>query len=225
MLPHEFFRAAKHMIHSRVNNLEEHADEYKVQPILRLSVVKVDAEGNVTISDKQTFALCALAMTENDIDRVVSGLLQQVEAYVRNGSNWVIDDVDYFDLRITKFHSAPHVRGHGIFPLSQRLTRKQAVINVDNLGGRDCFKYAVLSVLHSNEIERNRQRKSMYQAWENELDFGGIQWPMTAAQLDRFHRQNPTIMVNVLQWLEQNETHPVQALCQPREALGKCNDC
>ena len=47
MLPHEFFRAAKPMIHSQVNNLEEHADEYKVQPILRLTVVKVDAEGNV----------------------------------------------------------------------------------------------------------------------------------------------------------------------------------
>ena len=42
---------------------------------------------------------------------------------------------------------------------------------------------------------------------------------MTAAQLDRFHRQNPTIMVNVLHWLEQNETHPVQALCQPRGSL------
>ena len=42
---------------------------------------------------------------------------------------------------------------------------------------------------------------------------------MTAVQLDRFHRQNPTIIVNILQWLDNHHTHPVQALCQPKGSL------
>ena len=42
---------------------------------------------------------------------------------------------------------------------------------------------------------------------------------MTAGQLDRFHRQNPTLMVNILQWLNDHPTHPVRALCQPKVCL------
>ena len=157
----------------------------------------MNAEGEVTHVDKQTFSICALAMLEGNIDSVIANLLGQVEAYVRNGSNWVVDDVQYFDLRFTKFHSAPHVRGHGAFPLPQRLAQKHAVVNVDNQGGSDCFKYAILSVLHYNEIDRDRQSKIKYQPWENELNFDGITFPMTAVQLDCFHRHNPTIIVNI----------------------------
>ena len=144
MLPHEFFAAARPLIDSWLIKLQQHANEYKVQPVLRVKAVKVNAEGEVTHCEKQIFSLSALTMTEGDIDSVVADLLRKVEAYVRNGSNWIIDDVDYFDLRITKFYSAPNVRGHGVFPLPQRLAQKQAVVNVDNQGGSACFKCAIL---------------------------------------------------------------------------------
>ena len=129
--------AARPHIHTWLNELQQQTDEYKLQPVLRVKVVKVNAEGEVTHVDKQTFSICALAMLEGNIDSVIANLLGQVEAYVRNGSNWVVDDVHYFDLRFIKFHSAPHFRGHGAFPLPQRLAQKQAVVNVDKHGGSD----------------------------------------------------------------------------------------
>ena len=219
MLPNEFFAEARPLISNWTNSLGEQASEYKVQPVLCVRAIKVNGAGETTHEDKPIFSARALSLIESDIDDVVANLLSKVEAFIRNGSNWVVDDVLYFDLRITKFHSAPNVRGHGAFPLPQRLAQKHAVVNVDNLGAADCFKYAILSVLHYDDVPIHRQRKAKYQPWENELHLDGITWPMTAIQLDRFHRQNPTLMVNILQWVDDNVDNSVQSLCQPRGSL------
>ena len=54
----------------------------------------------------------------------------------------------------------------------QTLSNKKAVLNVDC--PRACFKYAVLSVLHYNDLSANRQRITKYERWENKLKIEGI---------------------------------------------------
>ena len=48
----------------------------------------------------------------------------------------------------------------------------KSVINVNC--DSNCFKYALLSILHFDEIKKDRQRTSKYEQWENELNFGDV---------------------------------------------------
>ena len=49
--------------------------------------------------------------------------------------------------------------------------KKQAIVNVETES--ECFKYALLSVLHYNEIPtKQRKNKETYEEWVGELDFG-----------------------------------------------------
>ena len=82
--------------------------------------------------------------------------------------------------------------GEGSFVLPPALKKKKALINVDATG--DCFKYAVLSILHYHDVDspHHRDRVSQYAQWEHELDFTGIDNPssMRLSEIRKFEDQN-----------------------------------
>ena len=92
-----------------------------------------------------------------------------LEKFTTNGSAWVIEDVDHVHF---KLNLSLNYCGRGSFKLPQDLIKRHAVVNVDC--SEACFKYAILSILHYNEIDRDRSRKSRYRNWENELNFEGV---------------------------------------------------
>ena len=94
---------------------------------------------------------------------VVNQITAKLEVFIRNGSGWIVEGVDFFKFHVTRFHSVPRLRGHGtVFQLPKRLVNKKAVVNVKNTGS-DCFRYALLSVLHYHDIVPNlRDRLSQY---------------------------------------------------------------
>ena len=58
--------------------------------------------------------------------------------------------------------------GRDHFTLPSKLKATNAVINVDAEG--ECFKYALLSILHYNDLRKHqRPRKNSYRQWEGEL--------------------------------------------------------
>ena len=74
---------------------------------------------------------------------------------------------------VLKVSMCENVVGRGKFTLPKDLAKRTAVVNVNC--ERACFKYAVLSVLHYNDFRKQyRQRVSKYAAWENKLNFDGL---------------------------------------------------
>ena len=213
--PIDFLNSIRAQIEDTIDTLLNGCTECKVHPVMALRILQIDpVEGDILRSEQQLFSLPAEVINSDTFfDYVLSGLLKIIEEFIQNGSNWIIETVEFFDLRVTQYHSVPHKRGHGFFQLPNRLKLKQAVINVDNGPSNDnCFLYAILSVLHYDDVPINRRRPSAYTKWIGELNFEGLTMPMTAAQIPRFERQNPGLFINLLEWDESREEHPLRML-------------
>jgi len=106
-------------------------------------------------------------------------------------------------MRIVEFTPLSYRVGHGRITLPQNLKNKKAVVNVANTDGK-CFLYAVLSVIHYKP-DANIDRVSYYSDKFNSVNITDITFPFNVGQLKKFHTNNPTIGVNMLQWCENDE--------------------
>ena len=103
---------------------------------------------------------------------------------MKEGSGWVFDRALKLYLNIAQYQP---LRGRSYLDLPPYLKRKQAIINVKNKDSK-CFQWAVLSALHPPQ--RDAQRVSHYRPYERELDFDGIEFPVTIEKIPRFEARN-----------------------------------
>ena len=115
---------------------------------------------------------------------------------LENDSGLVFDGVECV---ILKLNVLENLDGAGFFKLPPKLSASKSVINVDC--ERACFKYAVLSILHYDDVCRgNRHRVSAYRGWENDLLFENIDIDNVAIKdMNSFQQQNK-LKVNVHLW-------------------------
>jgi hypothetical protein len=85
------------------------------------------------------------------------------------------------------------VRGSSYVPLPSKLKTKKAIINVKN-NDEKCFMWSILAGIHP--VSRVAERLYHYQQFQDELDFSGIEFPVTIDKIGKFERQN-NISVNV----------------------------
>ena len=211
MLPEEFFNRIQPYFNESYNQLLSDCQECRVHFVMQLRMIQIDAHGEVSRRDEMQISIPAISLQDYDPENVIQQILAKIELFVQNGSSWIVEGVDWFDFHITRFHSAPKLRGHGHFELPQRLKAKKAVINVENGSNSDCFKYAVLSVLHHDEIV-HPERTAQYLPWMNSLKWDGLHFPMTAGHIKTFERNNLGIRINLLKWDEDENEHPVRVL-------------
>ena len=74
---------------------------------------------------------------------------------------------------------------------------KKAVINPQNKDEK-CFKWAVIAALPHQEIRNNLQRISLLRPYENKHNWKGLEFPVSIKKIDKFEKNNPDIVVNVL---------------------------
>ena len=99
----------------------------------------------------------------------VSGIINNLETLCKRDSDLEFDGIEALEI---KFNLLDDLSGRSFFKLPDKLNRMQAVINVDVK--ENCFKYALLSILHYADIKKHRQRASKYEQWLGEVDFGDI---------------------------------------------------
>lgn len=214
ILPLDFFSIIQPQIEEVLTTLLNGCQECKVQAVLQLRIHQVDpATGEITRREDIYFSTYADHVSnEHFIDNMQSDLLRKIDIFIQNGSNWIVVTVIFFDLRITKYFSIPYRRGNCYTPSPLQLKRKRAVVNVNNGNANNCFLYAVLSILHYNDITRDRHRSSKYSQWIDELNFGDLSFPIRARDIPKFEKLNPGLYINLLEWSNDNENHPLRSL-------------
>jgi len=167
--------------------------------------------------ERSSFFIGKAAMPISDINanEICNYYEEKIAKFTNEISSFIIVKFNYLEMRIVKIDSIPHRTGHGKMKLPKNLERKKAVINVSNNGDK-CFIYAILSVLHYNP-QAHMGRTSFYEEYMTSLNVKNIQFPFTIGQINNFHRQNPNIAVNILQW-DENECQAKPLLCAPRSA-------
>ena len=101
--------------------------------------------------------------------RHILGIINHLESFTKRDSDLEFDGVEALDI---KLNLLTNLSGRGFFQLPDKLKHMKAVVNVNV--ERDCFKYALLSMLHYNDVKNNRERPTQYIQWLDELNFGKI---------------------------------------------------
>ena len=88
-----------------------------------------------------------------------------------------------------EFSEFKPLAGAGYVDLPNYIKAKKCIVNVQNKDDR-CFEYAVLSAIHSEEIDDKPERPSKYTQWLGTLDFSGIEFPVKISNVAKFEEKN-----------------------------------
>ena len=130
-------------------------------------------------------------------------IIQVLDTVLHQSSNLEFDCIERVYL---KFLLHDNADGQGRFALPPKLAKKrQAIVNVD--ADRECFKYALLSILHYNDVsEQQRSDPRSYREWEEELDFGDLDVNnITFSDIPKVERLN-NLKINVHVWVHNKLT-------------------
>ena len=90
------------------------------------------------------------------------------------------------------------------------MANKKSIINVKNDNDNECFKWAEISAVYPARVHPERLNKEM-RANSEKFDWTGIEFPTPLKQIDRFEKNNPGYVVNVLAYHDEckvEERHP-----------------
>ena len=127
------------------------------------------------------------------VTAMIEHMAQQIENPALRNSKFVFDRVLHMDI---DFHRLNLTRGSSYVPFPDWLTKKKAIINPKN-SDMECFKWAVITAMKLEEIDRDHQRVSKLKRYEGEFDWSGLEFPVSLRDINKFERNNE-IGVNIL---------------------------
>ena len=151
--------------------------------------IKQNSEGNETTVQPYFTSRCMqIINVEEDIASqvqvAIDKISRDVETFLRNGSGWVLERVIKTFINIAAYKP---LKGKSYIPLPNRLHRTNGIINIQNTDNK-CFMWSILAQLHPARV--HPERVNHYRPYQQELDFSGIELPMTLRHIPKFERQN-----------------------------------
>jgi len=139
--------------------------------------------------------------------QVYSEVCQQVTNIVnifeQNGSGWILNRVLGSDIRIVGFDI---FKGGCFMPVPRSFRYKRTIINPQN-SGKDCFKWAFLSIAHYKDVQgSHRERYLQYRKFEHRYNFECMNFPASMKDVEKFEKWNSdkNFAINVFGVYEQS---------------------
>lgn len=126
------------------------------------------------------------------LDAAMEVLEERLSVFAQARSGWTLDENRALILEKVDYQP---IGGSSYLELPNDLLLTKAVINTKN-DDQECFKWSVLAALHL--ASKDAQRVSNYQEYKDELNFDGIDFPVTIDQISKFEKHNPGISVTVI---------------------------
>ena len=128
------------------------------------------------------------AADASQLEETAAHLLELVEVYEHNGSGWVFSN--FVSMELTLWHLGP-LRASAFVPLPKWIRDKRAVTNVIGTGN-DCFKWAVLAVLHP--VAKHPNRQDSYLQFADMYEFETLTFPVPLQAIVPFARKSSMFM-------------------------------
>ena len=136
----------------------------------------------------------------NETDDIINGLLnsflnnyQKEEIILRNGSGFVLENVDLLSYRV---HKTSLKRGKSYIKSPELLINKRPTMNPKNKD--KCFQYSVTVALNHQNIENHPERISNIKPFVDQYNWEGIDFPDGIKDWTKFERNNKIIALNIL---------------------------
>ena len=121
------------------------------------------------------------------------------------GSGWQFLKVIKLVLHTTKWEP---IYGSSYIPLDPYLANKKAIINIQNEDDK-CFMWCVLRALYPKNKNAERIDKDLKSKQDN-INMGGIRYPVDFRAIDRFENLNPNISISVLGYNKEERVFPLR---------------
>ena len=139
------------------------------------------------------------------IDLNVKKIIEDLEAYQKNGSGWYFKEVVQLEINTSEFNP---MNGSSYIPLPDWITNKKAIVNIQNKDEK-CFLWCILRYLHPKE--RDEERLTGLKKYEFSLNTKGITFPMKLKDITKFEKLNPELPgINVFSVNENKNFYPLR---------------
>ena len=143
--------------------------------------------------------------TEIDKSLEVSkqGILNKIAVWISEGPGWTVQSVDNHYLNVVKYEP---MKGSSYIKLPTELRNSaKGLINMKN-EDNECFRWC--HIRHLNPQDKDPQRiKKTDKAFVNNLNYQGIEFPVTIKQYNKIEQQNK-IRINVFGY-EEKQKYPI----------------
>lgn len=126
------------------------------------------------------------------LDGSLENVEDEMSLFAQSGSDWILEQNYALILEIVDYLP---LGGSSYIELPKEIHDSKAVVNMKN-EDQECFKWSILATLHPQRT--NPQRVFKCQAYNEERNFEGIEFPVPIHQISKFEKQNPGISVSVL---------------------------
>ena len=131
---------------------------------------------------------------EKLIDKNVKKIIEDLEAYQKNGSGWYFKEVLKLEIHTVEFNP---MKRSSYIPLPDWISNKKAMVTIQNKDEK-CFLWCILRHLHPTE--KDGTRLTDLKKYENSLTTKGISFPMKLKHISKFEKLNPSLPgINVFQ--------------------------
>ncbi|VDI17590.1 Hypothetical predicted protein [Mytilus galloprovincialis] len=194
-----FLKVSRSTVTTTISDALAQKKGLKVNLVLLAELVKTDPATGENKYVTPYFRSAQAILTQSsdlelEIDFMMGKVKENMAKYMREGSGWTLGHVENLEIHLNQFNP---LKGASFIPTPSALAKKKAIINVQNKD-QECFKWAILSALHHEEVDqKNTNRPSQYVKWEDDLKFEGIDFPVSLRAIDKFERCNVDLNINV----------------------------
>ena len=130
-------------------------------------------------------------------------ILNLVAQWISEGSGWTVESVDNHYINVVQYEP---LKGSSYIKLPQELRNSaKGLINMKN-EDNECFRWC--HIRHLNPQDKDSQRiKKVDKQYVNNLDYSGIEFPVTTKQYNKIEKQNE-ININVFGY-ENKQPYPI----------------
>ena len=151
-----------------------------------------------------------LVLEGTDESELYNEMMDEIEEEIQKvqnaeGSGWQFLKVIKLVLHTTKWEP---IYGSSYIPLDPYLANKKAIINMQNEDDK-CFMWCVLRALYPKDNHPERIDKDLKSKQDN-INMGGICYPVDFRAIDRFEHLNPNISISVLGYNKEERVFPLR---------------
>ena len=142
---------------------------------------------------------------EKLIDKNVKKIIEDLEAFQKNGSGWYFKEVVNLEIHTNEYEP---MKGSSYIPLPDWISNKKAIINIQNKDEK-CFLWCILRYLYL--INKNVTLLTDLKKYENFLNTEGINFPMKLKHISKFEKPNPSLPgINVFSVNDNKKFYPLR---------------
>ena len=169
----------------------------KIYITVDITMVRKDKEGiterTTTFFHGSTRILLRASQIPEMLQSSAEKINQSFDEFLRNGSGWILESVDY--LRLFSAEYAP-MRGNRYIPTPEAIVNKHAITNPQNQN-EDCVKYCIAASQHYDQIDQlHAERPAQYEQFFDQYNFEGCSMPMEIDDFTKFEKNN-NMAINV----------------------------